>query len=86
VFLNFGDDKWISYYIEGQGNYAINYNGEWRNKGSTTGTSPAENRAQMETFHIPGNDKTTITFSVVLPTGNSSAKNNYFEVSEEPLI
>ena len=76
TFHNSGHAKSIEYWITGQSDYIINFNGVYKNKGETTNVNTS---ACMATFDIP-NGTTTVTFSIVLPTANASSIINYFKV------
>ena len=75
TFYNSGATKVVAYYMEGQGNYVIEYNGALLNKGETqvSTTEP------MASFIVPHGTK-TVTFSVVLISPNSGSINNWLKV------
>jgi hypothetical protein len=77
TFNNLGSPKTISYHMDGQGAYIIDYNGVLRNRKPEPNGSFDETMAE---FYVP-TGKSTHTFTVVLPTANASGIENYFEIS-----
>jgi hypothetical protein len=77
TFNNLGSPKTISFHMDGQGAYIIDYNGVLRNRRPEPNGTYDETMAE---FYVP-TGKSTHTFTVVLPTANASGIENYFEIN-----
>jgi len=73
---NSGSPFNLEYWVDTPGDYIIDSKGSLKNKGVTSGS---ENIVKMETFYI-GEGTQTISFSMVLPTADSSIIKNWFEI------
>jgi hypothetical protein len=68
---NSGGPRTVEYHVSGPGNYILNAKNQLKNKGDNP------NDVLMESFDVPSGTS-TFTFSVVLPTGDASALDNWF--------